>query len=108
MYTNTFLKVSEQIKQAFFDSVKRCLRPGGRLILRDMTTDNRLVRWFVNIIELPLANMIGHGDVKLATRETVEECCKNPGCAEYFKPDHCDEEIIQKSFAERKIYLLCR
>lgn len=65
--------------QAFFNSVKRCLRPGGRLILRDMTTDNKLVRWFINTIELPLANRIGHGDVKLATRETVEKCCKNAG-----------------------------
>ena len=65
--------------QAFFDSVKRCLRPGGRLVLRDMTTDKKIVRWFINTIELPLANRIGHGDVKLATRETVEECCKNAG-----------------------------
>ncbi len=29
--------------QGFFDSVKRCLRPGGRLILRDMTTDNKVI-----------------------------------------------------------------
>ena len=28
--------------QAFFDSVKRCLRPNGRLILRDVTSDNNL------------------------------------------------------------------
>lgn len=31
--------------QAFFDSVKRCLRPGGRLILRDITSDNKLLLW---------------------------------------------------------------
>ena len=65
--------------QAFFDSVKRCLRPGGRLILRDVTTDNRLVRWFMDKIELPLANLCGHGDVRIATRETVMSCCQNAG-----------------------------
>ena len=32
-------------RQAFFDSVKRCLRPGGRLILRDITSDNKLLLW---------------------------------------------------------------
>ena len=65
--------------QAFFDSVKRCLRPGGRLILRDVTTDNRLVRWFMDKIELPLANLCGHGDVRTATRETVMSCCQKAG-----------------------------
>ena len=29
--------------QAFFDSVKRCLRPNGRLILRDVTSDNKVI-----------------------------------------------------------------
>ena len=65
--------------QAFFDSVKRCLRPGGRLILRDVTTDNRLVRWFMDKIELPLANLCGHDDVRTATRETVMSCCQKAG-----------------------------
>ncbi len=65
--------------QAFFDSVKRCLRPGGRLILRDVTTDNRLVRWFMDKIELPLANLCGHGDVRTTTRETVMSCCQKTG-----------------------------
>ena len=31
--------------QAFFDSVKRCLRPNGRLILRDVTSDNKVLVW---------------------------------------------------------------
>ena len=65
--------------QAFFDSVKRCLRPGGRLILRDVTTDNKVLLWLMDKIELPLANLCGHGDVKIATRELVMECCKNAG-----------------------------
>ncbi len=62
--------------QAFFDSVKRCLRPGGRLILRDITSDNKLLLWFMDNIELPLANLCGRGDVKIAKRATVMECCK--------------------------------
>lgn len=65
--------------QAFFDSVKRCLRTGGRLILRDVTTDNKVLMWFMNRVELPLANMFGHGDVRIATREVITECCKKAG-----------------------------
>lgn len=65
--------------QAFFNSVKRCLRKGGRLILRDMTSDNKFIVWIVDKIELPLANICGHGDVKMATRKTVIECCKKAG-----------------------------
>ena len=30
-------------------------------------------------IELPLATLCGHGDVKIAKRATVMECCKNAG-----------------------------
>ena len=65
--------------QAFFNSVKRCLCSGGRLILRDVTSDNKLLLWFMDNIELPLANLCGHGDVKIAKRATVMECCKNAG-----------------------------
>lgn len=65
--------------QAFFNSVKRCLRPGGRLILRDLTSENKLVLWFIDKIELPLANLCGHGDVTLPTKELIAECCKNAG-----------------------------
>ena len=65
--------------QAFFNSVKRCLSPGGILILRDVTSDNKLLLWFIDNIELPLANLCGHGDVKIAKRATVMECCKNAG-----------------------------
>ena len=65
--------------QAFFNSVKRCLRKGGRLILRDMTSNNKFIVWIVDKIELPLANICGHGAVKMATRKTVIECCKKAG-----------------------------
>lgn len=30
-------------------------------------------------IELPLANLCGHGDVKIATRGLIEDCCKQVG-----------------------------
>ena len=65
--------------QAFFNSVKRCLRPGGRLILRDVTSDNKVLVWIMNKFEMPLANLCGHGDVKVATRGLVAECCKKAG-----------------------------
>ena len=65
--------------QGFFDSVKRCLRPGGRLILRDVTSENKLLVWLMDHIELPLANLCGHGDVRTTTKETVTECCRKAG-----------------------------
>lgn len=65
--------------QAFFDSVKRCLRPGGRLILRDVTTDSKLIRWFIDKIEMPLVNRLGHGDVKVPSREAIMTYCSNAG-----------------------------
>ena len=65
--------------QDFINSVQRCLRPGGRLILRDMTSDNKIVEFFVNHVELPLANLVGKGDFKMASRETVYRCAENAG-----------------------------
>lgn len=65
--------------QAFFNSVKRCLRPKGRLILRDVTSDNKPLVWLMNKIEMPLANLFGHGDVQVPTRNLVYKCCKEVG-----------------------------
>ena len=65
--------------QAFFNSVKRCLRPKGRLILRDVTSDNKPLVWLMNKIEMPLANLFGHGDVQVPTRNLVYKCCKEAG-----------------------------
>lgn len=48
--------------EKFLKSCVRILRPGGRLILRDMTVPGPLL-WFVNRVELPLGNLIGKGDV---------------------------------------------
>lgn len=50
--------------QNFFDSTYQVLRKGGRLILRDYTSSDFIV-WLMNHLELPLANLTGHGDVKI-------------------------------------------
>ena len=60
--------------QAFFDGVARVLRPGGRLVLRDMTSIKPVV-WLMNHIEMPLAHLLGHGDVKGYTLEEVAALC---------------------------------
>lgn len=51
--------------QDFFDSVFRVLRPGGRLILRDITMKWAITRWLCNNIETPIINLLGHGDVRI-------------------------------------------
>lgn len=65
--------------QDFFDSVYRVLRPGGRLVLRDMTMNTAAVRWFCNHIEIPLVNLMGHGDVHVYGKEEVRQLCKKAG-----------------------------
>ena len=50
--------------QAFFNSTYRVLRKGGRLVLRDYTSSDFIV-WLMNHLEMPLANLAGHGDVKI-------------------------------------------
>ena len=65
--------------QDFFDSVARVLRPGGRLILRDMTAKSAPVRWFFNHVEMPLVNLAGHGDVHVYGVEEVRALCDRAG-----------------------------
>ena len=65
--------------QSFFNSVYRVLRPNGRLILRDMTMKSNAMRWFCNRIELPLAHLAGKGDVRIYSREEVQNFCNNAG-----------------------------
>ena len=65
--------------QAFFHSVYRVLRPGGRLILRDMTANTAAARWFFNHIELPVINLAGHGDVRVYSVEEVHALCQKAG-----------------------------
>lgn len=65
--------------QDFFDSVCRVLRPGGRLVLRDMTAKTAAMRWFFNHVELPLVNLFGHGDVRVYGVEDVRRLCAKAG-----------------------------
>ncbi len=65
--------------QKFFNSVSGVLRPGGRLILRDMTASTAAVRWFMNRIEMPVINLAGHGDVRVYGIEEVRELCRRAG-----------------------------
>ena len=65
--------------QDFFDSVYRVLRPGGRLILRDMTAKTAPVRWFFNHIEMPVINLFGHGDVHVYGVDEVRNLCERAG-----------------------------
>lgn len=64
--------------QAFFDSVYRVLKPNGRLILRDNTANDFLL-WIINHVELPLANLIGHGDVMAHSIREVRAMCMKAG-----------------------------
>ncbi|MBR6719253.1 MAG: class I SAM-dependent methyltransferase [Oscillospiraceae bacterium] len=65
--------------QDFFNSVYRVLRPGGRLILRDMTMNSGAVRWLCNHVEMPLINLTGHGDVHVYGKDEVQKLCEKAG-----------------------------
>ena len=62
--SNTEFLVGDSENLDFFNSTYRVLRKGGRLILRDYTSSNFVV-WLMNHLEMPLANLFGHGDVKI-------------------------------------------
>jgi ubiquinone/menaquinone biosynthesis C-methylase UbiE len=64
--------------QAFFDSAKRVLREGGRLILQDYTA-SKVILWLMNHTEMPLANLIGHGDVAAYSLDEIKEFCSKSG-----------------------------
>ena len=64
--------------QKFFDSVKRVLRPGGRLILQDYTAPKPIL-WLMNHTEMPMANMIGHGDVAARSLDEIRGFCDAAG-----------------------------
>lgn len=64
--------------QDFFDSVYRVLRKGGRLILRDYTSSDFVV-WLMNHVELPLARLCGHGDVRIYRKSEYLEMLAKAG-----------------------------
>ena len=66
--------------EKFFMSLQRVLRPGGRFILRDMASNNRLVMWFINHIEIPAANrLLRKGDVHVYSRDDIQRLCDESG-----------------------------
>ncbi len=64
--------------QAFFDGVARVLRPGGKLVPRDYTAPSTIL-WLMNHTEMPLANLVGHGDVRAYTLGEVRAFCTASG-----------------------------
>lgn len=66
--------------EKFFASLHRVLRPGGRFILRDMASNSRLLMWFMNRIEIPMANrFMGKGDVNVYSRADIQGLCDASG-----------------------------
>lgn len=64
--------------EKFFSEAARVLRPGGRLILRDYTS-NDFVVWLMNNIELPLARLMGHGDVRISKVSELRALAEGAG-----------------------------
>ena len=64
--------------QKFFDGVARVLAPGGIFILRDYTSVDMIV-WLMNHVEMPIANLAGHGDVRCYTTKQVQAFCDAAG-----------------------------
>lgn len=64
--------------ERFFSEAYRVLKPNGRLILRDYTSNNFVV-WLMNAIEMPLANLFGHGDVRILKVAEFREMAQHAG-----------------------------
>lgn len=64
--------------QAFMNQAARVLRNGGRLILRDYTSNPFMV-WLMNHVEMPLVHLGGHGDVKIYNGKEMTEMCQAAG-----------------------------
>lgn len=64
--------------EKFFSEAARVLRPGGRLILRDYTS-NDFVVWLMNNIELPLARLMSHGDVRISKASELRALAEGAG-----------------------------
>ena len=69
----------KKLKQ-FFLSLRRVLRPGGRLILRDMASGSELLMWLMNRVEIPLLNiLLRKGDVHVYSRTDIQRLCDASG-----------------------------
>ena len=55
-----------------------CFGGGGRLILQDYTAP-KLILWLMNHTEMPLANLIGHGDVAARSPDEIRGFCDAAG-----------------------------
>ena len=65
--------------EKFFASVKRVLKPKGRLIIQD-NTKRGIKRLTTNFIMWPLKRLLGKlGDVKIYSRNDIERLCRNSG-----------------------------
>ena len=65
--------------ERFFAGVHRVLRPGGRLILRDYTANDFAVDRLMNTFELPLARLVGHGDVRILKKSEFTHMAQAAG-----------------------------
>ncbi|MCM1054009.1 MAG: methyltransferase domain-containing protein [Bacteroides sp.] len=66
--------------EKFFMSLHRVLRPGGRLILRDMASSSGLLMWFFNCVEIPVVNrVLRKGDVHVYTKADIQRLCDLSG-----------------------------
>lgn len=59
--------------EKFFRSLHRILRPGGRLVLRDMASKSKVMMWFFNHIEIPV---LRKGDVHVYSKEDIQQLCR--------------------------------
>lgn len=65
--------------QDFFNSAYKVLKENGRLILRDYTTKSKALLWLCNHIEMPLAHLCGHGDVRLYSAAEFKKFAETAG-----------------------------
>lgn len=66
--------------EKFFCSLFRVLKPGGRFILRDVTSKSKVLMWLMNHVEMPVVNKVfKKGDVHVYTREDIQKLCDMSG-----------------------------